>query len=240
MAPETFMDLVGVWVAAVLSLCVFSFLFRDNFLYRLTEAIFVGGSVGIGIVLTFWNGFYPKLVVPFQKFVATLPAQTAQDWVWAVYMLISLCLGVLFLSRFSRKHAWISRYPMAYLIGLGTGMGIPLGIQTFIFKQTEATLVPLVMFNGEAAQWAQVNWVATFGNISLVVGVVCVLYYFFFSLKKTDAFSRATSHLGVAYLMLGFGASFGYTVMARISLLTGRVDFLKEDWLLGTLRYFGW
>jgi hypothetical protein len=26
--------------------------------------------------------------------------------------------------------------------------------------------------------------------------------------------------------------------MPRISLLIGCVDFLKEDWLLGTLRYF--
>jgi hypothetical protein len=240
MAPDTFMDLIGVWLAAVLSLCVFSFLLRDNILYRLTEAIFVGGSVGIGIVLTFWNSFYPKLVVPFQKFVAKAATQPPERWVWAAYMLLSLCLGVLFLSRFSRKQAWLSRLPMAYLIGLGTGMGIPLGIQTFIFEQTKATLIPLVVFQGELVQWAQINWIATLGNTSLVVGVLCVLYYFFFSFKKTDLFSRATSRLGVAYLMLGFGASFGYTVMARISLLTGRIDFLKEDWIIGTMRYFGW
>jgi len=31
--------------------------------------------------------------------------------------------------------------------------------------------------------------------------------------------------------MVSFGASFGYTVMARISLLIGRLDFLLRDWL---------
>jgi hypothetical protein len=31
--------------------------------------------------------------------------------------------------------------------------------------------------------------------------------------------------------MVTFGASFGYTVMARISLLTGRVQYLLRDWL---------
>jgi hypothetical protein len=36
--------------------------------------------------------------------------------------------------------------------------------------------------------------------------------------------------------MVTFGASFGYTVMARISLLTGRVLFLIDDWL-GLVRY---
>ena len=35
----------------------------------------------------------------------------------------------------------------------------------------------------------------------------------------------------VAYAWAGFGAAFGYTVMARISLLTGRMRFLGDDWL---------
>jgi len=31
--------------------------------------------------------------------------------------------------------------------------------------------------------------------------------------------------------MISFGASFGYTVMARVSLLIGRLQFLLGDWL---------
>jgi hypothetical protein len=31
--------------------------------------------------------------------------------------------------------------------------------------------------------------------------------------------------------MVTFGAGFGYTVMARISLLVGRFQFLFDDWL---------
>jgi hypothetical protein len=31
--------------------------------------------------------------------------------------------------------------------------------------------------------------------------------------------------------MIAFGASFGYTVMARVSLLIARVQFLLRDWL---------
>jgi hypothetical protein len=31
--------------------------------------------------------------------------------------------------------------------------------------------------------------------------------------------------------MVAFGAAFGYTVMARISLLIGRMQFLLGDWL---------
>ena len=234
MAPDTLMDLVGVWIAGVLTLCVYSFLFRDNVLYRITEALFVGGSVGLTIVLVYWNGFYPKIFVPFLAFIREFRQQTSQDYVWAAYMLVSFFLGTLFLSRFSPKHAWVSRYPMAYIIGIGSGMAIPLTFQTFIFQQTSATFVPLIVRTP-----AGIDWTSSLGNTALIVGVLTVLYYFFFSLKKTDPVSRAASRIGIAYLMIGFGASFGYTVMARVSLLIGRVDFLKDEWVLGTLRYFG-
>jgi len=39
------------------------------------------------------------------------------------------------------------------------------------------------------------------------------------------------ARIGVVFLMVSFGASFGYTVMARISLLIGRMYFLMHDWL---------
>lgn len=234
MMPESFMDLLGVWVAALLSLCVFSFLFKDNILFKLTEAIFVGVSVGYGIVLSWNAGLHPKVVVPFMEFVRAMDEKSRAEWIWACYMLVSLGIGILYLSRFAPRHAWLSRLPMAYLMGIGIGIGMPLTIQSFIFEQMRATLIPVVVrTNG---QW---DWVATAGNITLLVGVLSVLYYFFFSVKKSDPVSKVVSHVGIAYLMVGFGASFALTVMARVALLSGRVQFLKDEWIEGTLRYFG-
>jgi len=37
--------------------------------------------------------------------------------------------------------------------------------------------------------------------------------------------------VGIWFLMISFGASFGYTIMARLSLLIGRIRFLLDDWL---------
>jgi len=31
--------------------------------------------------------------------------------------------------------------------------------------------------------------------------------------------------------MIAFGASFGYTVMGRLSLLIGRINYLFQDWI---------
>jgi hypothetical protein len=39
------------------------------------------------------------------------------------------------------------------------------------------------------------------------------------------------SRVGVIFLMIGFGAGYGYTVMSRVSLLIGRFLYLIEDWL---------
>ena len=232
--PETLVDLAGVWVAALLTLCVFSFLYRDNVFYRLTEAVFVGGSVGFGIVIEWQNGIVPKVIVPFQQFVAAYAQKGLLDFVWAAYMLASLLLGLLFLSRFSPKHAWLSRFPMAYIIGVGVGISIPLTIQALVLTQVRATLVPLVVKTNGG-----IDWLGSAGNISLIIGVLSVLYYFFFSFKKTDLFSKSVSRVGIAYLMLGFGSSFAFTVMARVTLLVARANFLKDDWIIGTLRYFG-
>jgi len=37
--------------------------------------------------------------------------------------------------------------------------------------------------------------------------------------------------VGIWILMIGFGATFGYTVMARISLFINRLQFLKQNWI---------
>jgi hypothetical protein len=64
----------------------------------------------------------------------------------------------------------------------------------------------------------------------LVVGVICTLIYFFFSIEHKGTIGRM-SYVGILYLMTFFGASFGYMMMGRISLLIGRMRFLLLDWL---------
>ena len=52
-----------------------------------------------------------------------------------------------------------------------------------------------------------------------------VLVYFFFSIEHTGNVRRV-ARVGIYFLMISFGAAFGYTVMARMSLLIGRFDEL--------------
>ena len=57
-----------------------------------------------------------------------------------------------------------------------------------------------------------------------------MLSYFFFSARHRGIHGAA-ARVGIWFLMIAFGASFGYTVMARVSLLISRVQLLHRDWL---------
>jgi hypothetical protein len=67
-------------------------------------------------------------------------------------------------------------------------------------------------------------------NVVAIAGIFSVLIYFFFSKEHKGALG-GVAKLGIWFLMVAFGASFGYTVMGRVSLLIGRMQFLLRDWL---------
>ena len=69
----------------------------------------------------------------------------------------------------------------------------------------------------------------TLVSIFLVVGTIACLVFFLFSVEHKGSVGRL-AYFGRLCIMAGFGASFGYTVMARVSLLIGRIQFLTRDW----------
>jgi hypothetical protein len=77
-------------------------------------------------------------------------------------------------------------------------------------------------------------WTGKLGSslnaVIFTLGLVTSLLFFFFSREHKGALGVA-SRIGVFFLMIGFGAGYGYTVMSRVSLLIGRFQFLLEDWL---------
>jgi hypothetical protein len=75
---------------------------------------------------------------------------------------------------------------------------------------------------------------ADYEQLVILVGVFTVLIFFFFSLEHKKTIG-SISRVGLFFIMVGFGAAFGYTVMARISLLIGRFQFLINDFLLGMI-----
>lgn len=212
------MEVFGIWVAAFLTLCIYSFLYRDNPLYRFAEHLFVGISVGYGIVLSIHEGFIPLAWNPIW---ASLTGESLAG----LWKLIPIAFGLLFFARLSPRHTWLIRYPIAILIGFGAGIAIPNMLRANIFEQTRGTVAPFgAIYAGTLTPWE------IFGAILMVVGVVCTLTYFYFSVEHRGPV-KWFSKIGICFLMIGFGSAFGNTVMGRVTLLIQRVDFLLSDWL---------
>ncbi len=200
----------GVIVAAGMTLALYSFLYKDNPLFKFAEHVFVG----VAAAYVFGQYWYPTL---YGELIAewTDPGEgESPDW----WLLAPTALGLLMLTRFSLRFGWLSRYAFAFFVGLSAGLTIPRYISSFILAQVEPTLQPLT------GSWEGLNL------LIVLVGVVGVLVYFFFSVEHTGAAGHI-SKVGIWFLMVSFGASFGYTIMARVSLLIGRATFLLEDWL---------
>ena len=214
------MEVFGIWIAAFLTLCIYSFLYRDNPFYRFAEHLFIGVAVGYGIVVTIHQGLIPFAWDPLWKTIKEGGPR------WNLLNLIPICIGLLFFARLLPQQAWLIRYPLAILIGIGAGVAIPNVLQADIFAQVYGTLTPF-------SEIGTLSAFQIFGVILMVIGVICTLTYFFFSVEHRGPIA-GISKIGIAFLMVGFGSAFGNTVMGRVALLIQRVDFLLNDWL-GTL-----
>jgi hypothetical protein len=210
-------------IAAFLTIAVFTFLWKDNPLYKVAEHLVVGVSAGYFMVILTTNALRPKLFEPIAR-VMTSATPSITDYL----VFIPSVLGLLLFTRFVPKYAHISRIPIAYILGVGSGAAIPLVLQTNVIQQLHPTMA--MFLPGSAAGPGQL-----INNILILVGVICGLAYFFFSARHEGVLG-GMSKAGIWTLMIGFGASFGYTVMSRISLLYGRVDFLVHSWAEPIIR----
>ncbi|MCS7303535.1 MAG: hypothetical protein NZ602_00295 [Thermoguttaceae bacterium] len=227
---------IGVWVAALLTLAIFSFLYKDNPLYKLAEALFVGVSAAYWMVVAFWTTLVPNLfgkLFPAWISATLMPGLSPEreaGWYW---YFVPLVLGLMLLWRLAPRGAWIAAWPLAFIMGATAGIRLVGFLQADFLNQIGATIRPAVVVvssaHGQAVDWtASVG--ATVQALLLLAGVLCCLTYFFFSVEHRGLVGQA-ARIGIWVLMITFGAAFGYTVMARIALLAGRLEFLLNDWL---------
>jgi hypothetical protein len=189
---------------AILTLCVFSFLYRDNPFYRFAEHLFVGAAAGYLLAVQYQNVLVPNMIRPLGQ-GNLLP-------------IVPLALGIMLLGRLAEKTSNASRWALAFYVGIYSGIAVPAYMQAQVFAQLADAAKPW------EPGWAMIN------SALILIGFLSVLAYFFFSAPHRGIHGGA-ARVGIWFLMVAFGASFGYTVMARVSLLIARVQFLLRDWL---------
>jgi len=227
-----------ITIAAFLTLCIYSFLYGDNPFYRFAEHLFVGISAAYWMSLGFWSTIVGNVVPRSHPIIASwfkigFNYELGTAW----HFIIPLILGVLLLMRLAPNMSWLSRWPLAFIIGTTAGLNLPRYLQSDFIQQINNTFITMLPgWEGFGPFFSNFSLSATgqfamiSSNVVIFVGVVCGLIYFFFSKEHRGWFGVA-SRIGIWVLMVTFGASFGYTVMGRISLLVGRITFLFHDWL---------
>ena len=209
---ESIPPVVSAWVAGLLTLGIFSFLYKDNPVYKICEAIFVGVSAGYWAIEYFYSALYKK----FWQGVNPPVEGTESDWLlWG-----GAILGSMMLLRLVPRISWLSRWPLSFIVGATAGLYMIIFFVSNAMNQIASTMQPLI----------KDEWTATLGAITVAVGTITGLIYFFFSKEHKGVFGGA-ARVGIWFLMVTFGASFGYTVMSRMSLLIGRMDFIFRGWL---------
>ncbi len=229
---------IGIWVAALLTLAVYSFLYADSPVFRVAEHLFVGISAAYGAVIVFHQALKVLVIWPLVALVRegllalhlhayALPKPAENVIVdFRLYLLpLPIILGLLIFGRFFRGYEWLSRWPIAFVVGFGAGSVIPVTVQASILEQGKGTIDPFLPQAGEVVAAPD-----QLGNWLLAAAVLTTLSYFYFSAPHRGWLGRS-SRVGVWCLMIAFGASFGNTVMARVALLIGRMQFLLHDWL---------
>jgi hypothetical protein len=205
-------DQIGVWVGAILTLLVFSYLLGDSPLFRIAQAIFVGVTIGYATTAAVYLVLIPYLFNPWFT-----------DPIASTYLVIPpLILGLLLLTKLHPGWASLGNISIAFLFGVGGALALGGALEGTLLPQLSATVVP---FN-------------SFDNVLLIVGTIGALLSFRFVLspqpragmRVLDIIGRGWGYIGRWFILIAFGAIFAGTAISRVSILVNRVYFLLHDW----------
>ena len=206
------MDVVS-WLILVLSTAITFGLFSiltgvDNPFFAWAENTYVGGAVGMTIVVSFtWI---------VSNVVANITSNISANWP----SVVSLILGLMMLTRIHPKYSYLARIPIC----VATGVGIAVSTRAIVFSgllyQVRATILPL--FN-----WSDA--VTAFTNLMVVVFVITTITFFVYTTELRGPL-KASHTVGRLVLFLSFGALYAQTYMGRLGLLLGRMETLLIPW----------
>ncbi len=199
----------GVWLGAILTFFILSYLYKENPFFRFAEHLFVGVATGFGMTGDWDQYLKPAItkdIIKDGKFWEILP----------------ILFGLLIYFQFFPKLSWLARFPMSWWVGYGSGYVLAFSPAPFITQINNS--FQRFAVDGSPGQ--------TINNIIFWVMLMGTLCYFVFTVnrEKNKVFGYP-AWIGRWAIMIGLGAAFGGTVMARISLFIGRLQFLLGNWL---------
>ncbi|MGI6162771.1 MAG: hypothetical protein ACOYEQ_02435 [Bacillota bacterium] len=200
------MEKIGIWIAALMTISAYSYLWRENPLFRIGEHLLIATNVSY-LAIVGWNNVKQSVLTPLAE--------------GEYQLIIPLVLGLFLFTKWFQKLAWLSRIGVGFMMGVASGVSITGAISANFVKQITGTILPLNSIN---------NVIVVVGTICTVS------YFLFIQSKSPagQSWGKAvgfTGEIGKWVMMVAFGAAFGATVMGRLTLVLGRLRFLFGTWL---------
>jgi len=203
MYPTDPWGLLGLWTALLLMLMIYSYpMYKENVFYRFAEHLFIGTGLAIAVITA----------IQTTNKIAITPLGHGK-----LIYIVPILLGFAMYLLLHPDYRWVSRYPMAMLVGSAIGLGMRGVLIPFILTQVIDTITPPV--GGNAMAW--------FNFVFIAIGTFCSVMYFLLTIEHKGAIKYPT-RLGRWFIMLGLGAYFGNTILFRMSMLAGRAQFFLQ------------
>ncbi len=220
-------ELASVLIGGICTLAIFSFLIKENAVYRSFEHLFIGIAAGFAPVFTIKNFLWPNILAPLLGFgVEYFPDGTVLTPYNSSYLLyiFPLSFGLLYYTIYSKQYGWLAKLVIGLSLGFSAGLGIK-GFFAEMVPQIRSSLKPLIVISAEG-----ISWTSSLSNI-VFVGAMTLVFLYFLSTVKNDSLQKGSSSKAARWvMMICFGAFFGSTVMARMALLVERVQFMSGPW----------
>ncbi len=184
----------------------------------------MGLTLGWGIVATWTDSLVPRWFMPLYGRDPDLGGYVNLLWI------LALGAGTMWYFIFTRRFKWIARIIIGFFIGVGAGIGIQ-GFFRLQLPQIAASFKSVWIKTTNKTGEAVLDLHAMFNNLVFLVTFYCTMAHFLFTFKRDRPVLKHAALAGRWLMMIAFGAMFGTTVMARLSLLIDRILFLLEDWL---------
>ncbi len=202
-------DQLGLWAGFILTLMVFSYLLRDNFLYRLAVYAFVGLAAAYIAILT-----VESVLLPWIR--ATV---LSGEFPKLGLGLIPVLLGLLLLFKSSSRIGKTGNYAIAFLVGVGTAVAL-VGAIT-------GTLLPLANSTAASVHNGLIE------GAVMVVGVSCSLIYFqYLGRRRPDGqvvrgpIALALGSVGQVFIVVTLGALYAAAILTSLTIFSERVAFI--------------
>ncbi len=195
--------ILGQTVTVLFIVMCYSYLIKDNVMFKFVQATYVGLGIGHGLVMV-TNYFREK----------TLPGIAAGN----IALILPFAMGLLLFGRLKKQYMWVYRYPLALLVGAGLGLQIRGMLKASLVDQVVSTM-----------SISLTPTIAGFNSVMVLFFVVTSMTYFLFTVRgyedsKINPVLDSFMKIGQYVLMGAFGAGFAASFIGRLAVFMDVMD----------------